>query len=239
MNQGGESALLARAVNRLMRVFFHHLYHGLAGCYDFVSTLVSLGRWNAWIGSVVPFIHGRRVLELGHGPGHLQQHLIARRLNLSVGLDESAQMGFLARRRLLSAGHRQVNLTRGVAQSLPFSAASFDAIVSTFPAEYILDARTLSEARRVLASSGRMVIVPAAWIVGRGLLDRFAAWTFRITHQVPDSPPARAGQKLLGILEGAGFQAEFQTIEIGSSIVLFVTASNYAPGYNDSVDGSL
>jgi ubiquinone/menaquinone biosynthesis C-methylase UbiE len=225
MKQGTGPRILAGALNRLMRGFFYHLYHGLASCYDLVAEVVSLGRWNAWIKSVIPFIHGRRVLELGHGPGHLQEFLMARAPNLSVGLDESAQMGFLARGRLRSTGNHKVNLTRGVAQRLPFAAESFDTVVATFPSDCMFDALTLSEVRRVLPDPGQIVILPAAWIIGRGLTDRLAAWTFRITRQVPPFPPERAGQKLRVLLEGAGFQTEFKTIEVGSSIVLLVVAS--------------
>ena len=57
----------------LLRFFFYLLYHSFAFAYDLVAASVSLGRWKDWVLSVVPFIEGNRVLEIGHGPGHLQR----------------------------------------------------------------------------------------------------------------------------------------------------------------------
>src|SRR5215216_2119126 len=117
----------------LLRFFFYLLYHPFAFAYDLVAATVSLGRWNSWVLSVVPFIEGNRILEIGHGPGHLQRLLLNRKL-LAVGIDESAPMGRLAKRNLTrfhtsknftKPNHQlndyaQVNLTRGLAQHLPF-----------------------------------------------------------------------------------------------------------------------
>ncbi|MEW6241946.1 MAG: class I SAM-dependent methyltransferase, partial [Chloroflexota bacterium] len=61
------------AIPRLLRVFYHWLYHPFAWVYDFVAAVVSLGRWNEWIMTVMPLIEGTRILELGHGPGPLQR----------------------------------------------------------------------------------------------------------------------------------------------------------------------
>ena len=113
-----------------MRFFFHHFYHTFAWTYDFVAALVSVGRWNTWIQAVIPFIHGKNVLEVGHGPGHLQELLINGQ-RFSVGLDESRQMGRLAKRRLEKAGHFKFNLIRARAESLPFANDTFDTVLST------------------------------------------------------------------------------------------------------------
>src|SRR5688572_31722362 len=96
-------------IRRFMRVFFRLLYHPFAFTYDLVAAAVSFGHWRDWVMSVLPFIQGTRVLELGHGPGHLQHALLNRGL-FTVGLDESAQMGLLARRRLGTV----FKLTRGL-----------------------------------------------------------------------------------------------------------------------------
>ena len=83
----------------LLRFFFRLLYHQFAFTYDLVAATVSLGRWKDWVLSVLPFIEGNRILEIGHGPGHLQRALLDRNL-LAVGIDESPQMGHLAKRNL-------------------------------------------------------------------------------------------------------------------------------------------
>src|SRR5689334_18669576 len=106
-------------MRRFMRIFFRLLYHPFAFTYDLVAAAVSFGRWKDWVMSILPFIKGSRILELGHGPGHLQRVLLDRGLVI-VGLDESAQMGRIAKKLL---GNSQ-KLTRGLAQHLPFEAGS-------------------------------------------------------------------------------------------------------------------
>jgi ubiquinone/menaquinone biosynthesis C-methylase UbiE len=207
-----------------MRFFFHHFYHSFAWTYDFVASLVSVGRWNAWIQALIPFIHGKDILELGHGPGHLQELLIAGN-RFTVGLDESRQMGYLAKRRIEKAGHSKINLTRARAESLPFANDTFDTVLSTFPTEYIFDVRTLAAIYRVLQMDGQLIVLPSAWITGQKFLDKTAAWLFKITGQSPTFSYGIVSQHIKQLLEKAGFKPEFQAIEIQSSTVLIVIAS--------------
>jgi ubiquinone/menaquinone biosynthesis C-methylase UbiE len=86
-----------------MRAFFHLLYHPFAFTYDIVAAVVSFGQWKNWGRSILPFISGTRILELGHGPAHLQRFLLTlkersgRDRNLTLfAIDESAQMGRIA-----------------------------------------------------------------------------------------------------------------------------------------------
>ena len=210
-------------INRFMRLFFFHFYHTFAWTYDFISLTVSIGRWNDWIRCVLPFVRGKRVLEIGFGPGHLQQSLRDGGW-LTVGLDESKQMADLARDRLRDSGYVQSNLVRGLAQRLPFPSNSFETVVSTFPAEYIFDSHTLSEVYRILQKNGIFLITPVAWITGRALLDRLAAWTFHITGE---SPPIKEifTRRAVIPLENAGFKVNTRYIEIRSSLILLVTAT--------------
>jgi ubiquinone/menaquinone biosynthesis C-methylase UbiE len=208
-------------LTRFLRIFFHLLYHSFAWAYDLVAWTVSLGRWRDWGKSVIPFIEGTRALELGHGPGHLQR--ILRDLSLfAVGLDESQQMGYLAKRRLLGNGYTQTNLARGLAQSLPFPIGSFDTVISTFPSEYIFEQSTLLEARRVLTSGGRLIVLPAAWITGKSTLERLMSWLFRFTGQTPSDPLEKVKQKLSQPFASAGFQVEIRQVEVKSSLVLIL-----------------
>ncbi len=149
----------------LLRGFFYLLYHPLAGLYDLVAALVSLGRWKQWIAAVLPYVEGERVLELGHGPGHLQRMLIEQGFQ-AFGVDVSRSMGRLAQR---NAG-KAARLIQARAQALPFPEESFSCAVATFPTEYILDRATLNELRRVLKTGGKLIVLPgvafqpASWV---------------------------------------------------------------------------
>lgn len=193
---------------------------------------------------VVPFLSGTRILELGHGPGHLQRFLLSRNL-VAVGVDESAQMGRLAKHRVDAYSHSrniplqieqsrwsrqqpdyaQISLTRGLAQELPFAQSTFDTVISTFPAEYIFDIRTLTEAYRVLTDAGRFVILPGAVITGRSIWDRFMAWVFRFTGQTPPNLSEVIHERSKKPFTEAGFKLEVHEIDAKSSTVFVMVAT--------------
>jgi ubiquinone/menaquinone biosynthesis C-methylase UbiE len=202
-------------IQRFMRVFFNLLYHPLAFTYDLVAIAVSFGHWKDWVYSIIPFIEGTRILELGHGPGHLQRILLDRNLD-AVAIDESAPMGTLAKRRLGSP-HK---LARALAQKIPFASGSFDSIVSTFPSEYIFDPQTLSEAHRVLRSRGRLIVLLAAW-PNNPLL----AWLFKVTGESPSDAYESIKSKTKEIFAEADFKSEIQIVEVKSGNLLFVIAT--------------
>jgi len=161
-----------------LRWFFLHFYTSLAWTYDAIAYLVSVGQWNAWVFSAQQAVTGFPVLEIGHGPGHLLVELGER----AIGADPSRQMSRIAQRRLRRAGI-QPRLVRARSQELPFRSASLGCLVSTFPAEYILEPASIREAWRVLRAGARLVIVAMAEIRSRRPLDRLASWLFRITGQ--------------------------------------------------------
>jgi ubiquinone/menaquinone biosynthesis C-methylase UbiE len=206
---------------RFMRLFFNLLYHPFAFTYDLVAAVVSFGKWNDWVYSIIPFIEGTRILELGHGPGHLQRTLLAQPPVgncglVAVAMDESAPMGRLAKRRLGNS-HR---LTRALAQKIPFASESFDSIVSTFPTEYIFDRQTLSEAHRVLRSSGRLIVLLAA-LPANPLL----AWLFKVTGQSPSDSYEFIKSKVRATLAQANFKSEVRIVEVKSGDLLIVIAN--------------
>ena len=203
----------------LLRLFFRLLYHQFAWAYDLVAAVVSLGRWKGWVLSALPYVDGR-VLEIGYGPGHLQVALHERGL-AAFGLDESPQMARQARRGLLRRS-LPANLARGHAPHLPFPANTFDTLVATFPAEFIFDAQTLAETRRVLVPGGRLVILPTAWITGKGWLERLAAWLFKVSGEA-----GALGTLLPGMrkrLRAAGFEVRHELVEYPGSRVLVIVA---------------
>ena len=163
-----------------MQAFFRWLYHEGSWAYDGVAALVSAGRWTRWATSALEHLKGERVLEIGHGPGHLLAAMVHRGLR-PVGLDLSFPMARRARRRTGFV----VPLVQGRAQALPFPDETFDAVVSTFPAPFILEPATWREAARVLRPGGRFVVLLGAWPEGPGLLTGMLRILYRWTAR-PD-----------------------------------------------------
>ena len=202
-------------VHKFMRIFFHLLYHPFAFAYDLVAATVSFGKWNDWVREILPFINGTHILELGHGPGHLQRLLLDLDLD-PVAMDESAQMGILAKRRL---GNRH-KLARGLAQQFPFANNSFDCVISTFPTDYIFHTQTLSEIRRCLSDGGRLIVLPVAWPK-----SGFLKWLYQVTGESPMDGQESYRLKIQTPFTNAGFDTEVKIVEVQSGILIIVIAN--------------
>jgi len=204
----------------LMRNFFALLYHQFAWTYDFVAALVSLGMWKQWVRSTLPYLVGPRVLEIGHGPGHLLLALAEKGLK-ATGLDESRWMGNIALKKIRNT--TTTYLVNGYAQFLPFSNTAFNQVVATFPPEFILESAALQEIRRVLVNGGSLVVLPFAWITGHRLSDRLARGLFQFTNQAPEWD-----DRFLAPFHSAGFQTEVKFIQQDRSTVVLIRAFKLA-----------
>ena len=218
-----------RFLQLVLRPIFALLYHQFAWTYDFVAAVISLGCWNGWVRSILPYVHGPRVLELGHGPGHLQLALHERSFQ-AFGLEESRQMSRQAARHLYKKGIKS-NLLRGLAQNLPFTQNTFQSVVLTFPSEYIFDPRTLTEIQRVLMPGGQLAILPIAWITGKRPLERLAAWLFRVTGEAPGKP-GELNPELKNLFARLGLEVHKETAQQESSLLMFILARKLERGIN-------
>ena len=204
------------AWRRFLRFGFRLLYNEMAWTYDAVSWLVSRGEWRAWQQATLPYVVGERVLELGHGPGHMLLALQQAGYTV-VGLDLSLHMGRMARKRIARRRVASISLTQGVVQQLPFATAVFDTVVATFPTEYVVDPRTVAAAYRVLAENGRFVIVPEGHLTTSGPVTRFIDWLYAITGQnsgtwAMDGSEAELWRPLRQRFSEAGFAVSVETV---------------------------
>ena len=191
------------------------LYHEFAWSYDWVSWLVSFGRWSAWRSLALAEVVGEDVLELGFGTGALLSELSARGFHVT-GLEHSPEMHRVAARRLAATGHH-VSCLLAAAQAMPLADHRFDTVLSTFPAPYILESSTLQECRRVLRANGRLVIV-GLWVTPRSQGLRRLLPVF---YAAPSRPVSDA---LRERLRRAGFQAEIFGQEQGGVEVSILVA---------------
>jgi len=143
-------------IRRLYRWACHRLYNEFAWAYDGVSWLVSLGHWWGWRRAALDYLLGPRVLEVGFGTGDLLMEMARQGWDV-CGLELSPAMQRITARKM----HRHrvwVPRVRGLAQAMPFPDRTFNSIVSTFPAEFILQPPTWQEFSRVLVPSGRVIV---------------------------------------------------------------------------------
>jgi ubiquinone/menaquinone biosynthesis C-methylase UbiE len=211
---------ITRAWWALIRFGFHLLYNELAWTYDLVSWGVSLGQWRAWQRAAIRHLgvsDGARVLEIAHGTGNLYIDMLADGLQ-PVGLDLSPYMGHIAARKLRSQG-APLRLVRGNALRLPFTDECFEAVVSTFPTEFIIEPQTLREVHRTLRPGGRMVVVPNAQLAPTTPQTRFLEWLYQITGQ--RGPWPVGAQRAF---EEAGFEVRSVIEELPGSQVWIVVA---------------
>lgn len=217
-----KSPLHIRLLTSFLHTFFKLLYHQLAWTYDWVATLVSLGKWQNWIFTVLPYLEGPEVLEIGHGPGHLLLALAAAGIPV-VGLDESPQMSRQAHHRILRKGFSPL-LTNGIAQFLPFPDSHFHQVVSTFPSEYIYDPPALAEIYRVLIPGGELLVLPVAWITSQQWYDRVAANLFRVTGQSPEAYTPDLVDEFSIPFQKSGFIVSVEILETQDSRLLLLHA---------------
>jgi arsenite methyltransferase len=153
---------------------------------------------------------GERVLDIGSGPGYLAAEMAAEvgpngRVH---GIDPSEAMLVSARRR-----EAPVEYGTGDALALPFPDEHFDVAVCVQVYEYVEDiAAALAEARRVLRTGGRLLVLDTDWdsIVwhsgDRERMERvLAAWNEHLAD--PYLP-----RRLPALLRAAGLEPTKPTI---------------------------
>ncbi len=206
----------------LLRIFFYLLYHPLAWMYDWVAAFVSVGMWQDWVYTSLKFVKGSQILELGYGPGHLQQKLLLQGC-APTGIEESIQMGRLAKRNILKTANgyaKPARLVRARAQAIPFPSNTFSTIISTFPTPYIYHDETLHEIDRTLVPGGRLVIVLSGWITGSSFRHRLAASLFTLTGESKGWDPS-----LAAFFTRAGFTTRVERVTLPDSYVWVLLAN--------------
>jgi ubiquinone/menaquinone biosynthesis C-methylase UbiE len=104
----------------------------------------------------------RSLLDLGTGTGRILE-LFGASIERGLGIDMSLDMLLLARARLERAGLRHCSVRQGDIYDLPVPKSSFDVVVVHQVLHYLDDGgRAIREAARVLAPSGRLVVIDFA-----------------------------------------------------------------------------
>ncbi len=160
-------------------------------------------------------LEGGLVIELGYGPGHLQLEMSKRGIHC-VGIDESRQMGKIARARFKKSTYPESNyrLVRGQAENLPFASESAEAILATFPAEYIFHDQSIINWHRVLKNNGKFILLMGVEPGGFSIISMLTRFFYRIASS--DFQNLLGPQDYLQRICSFGLSVEPISVEINS-----------------------
>ena len=165
----------------------HEVFRSVAGNYDLMNDLMSLGIHRAWKADFAAHSGvqtGDRVLDLAGGTGDISA-LMSRRVGdegLVVLTDINEAMLDVGRRRLEDRGIvGNVSCALVDAEHLPFRDGEFDAVTIAFGLRNVTDKdQALREMRRVLRPGGRALILEFSTVEAEPLKKLYDTWSFGV-----------------------------------------------------------
>lgn len=101
-----------------------------------------------------------RALDLGCGAGHVAYAFARGGASRVVAYDPSAEMLSVVGQEASRRGHHTIEAMVGAAEQLPFENDSFDLVVTRYSAHHWANVpQALKECSRILAASGRLIVV--------------------------------------------------------------------------------
>jgi demethylmenaquinone methyltransferase/2-methoxy-6-polyprenyl-1,4-benzoquinol methylase len=135
------------------------LFAPLADTYDRYARLLSFGqdpRWRSFLVSRIEAGSKDTVLDVACGTGAVARELIRRNGCRVVGVDQSAEMLAVARRRV----GPEIEFRAARAEDLPFEDGTFDGLTFTYLLRYVDDpAATMRELARVVRPGGSIAML--------------------------------------------------------------------------------
>ena len=165
----------------------HEVFRSVAGNYDLMNDLMSLGIHRAWKADFAAHSGvqtGDRVLDLAGGTGDISA-LMSRRVGdegLVVLTDINEAMLDVGRRRLEDRGIvGNLRCALVDAEHLPFGDGEFDAVTIAFGLRNVTDKdQALREMRRVLRPGGRALILEFSAVEAEPLKKLYDTWSFGV-----------------------------------------------------------
>lgn len=151
----------------------YRAYHAWPRFYDGVTQLFSVGQWEKWQDRVFEDLSGKKILEIGVGPGKLLLR-IAKRGYTVIGIELRRGMAYEARRRVKKAGFDfDIDILHQSVYHLPFKNETFDCIVLTFVLAEISDLdKSIAEMKRVLKKRGKVIVIAGGMPQDKNLIAK-------------------------------------------------------------------
>jgi demethylmenaquinone methyltransferase/2-methoxy-6-polyprenyl-1,4-benzoquinol methylase len=220
----------------------HALFEAIAGRYDLMNDLMSLGThrwWKEVLARAAREAPGDDALDLAGGTGDIARLLVRDgRRNVMV-CDPSAAMMERGRARLGPELAARVRWIVGEGEALPLPDASLDLVTISFGLRNMTDpAAALAECHRSLRPGGRLICLefsrPAWWlrpfydIYSQAVIPRLGAWVARhpgaYVYLVESIRRFPAQEDVSRLIEAAGFTAvKHRNLMFGIACLHFAT----------------
>ncbi len=220
--------------------YVQEMFGRIAGRYDLINRLISVGqdmKWRRLVVELADLPRDGSLLDIAAGTGDIAFEALKRwPSSLIVGADFALQMMQVGKRR--TPHGQSVAWTGADALRLPYADGSFDAVVSGYLMRNVVDIPgSLAEQQRVLKPGGRIVILDTSPppdnllkplimihlkygipLVGRLIGGKAAGDAYRY---LPESTKAfKMPLELAHLVEAAGFEdVQFKTLMFGTMAV--------------------
>jgi len=131
-------------------------YNWMAKGYDAFMIIFPL--WKKWIKNAIPYIEGKKILEVSFGNGYLITQYAKDDYDI-YGIDYNENMIDISTKKLLE---KKINakLSKANVEKLPFQDNTFDTVINTMAFTGYPDGdKAMSEIKRVLKKDGRLLLI--------------------------------------------------------------------------------
>jgi len=190
-------------------------YNWMARGYD--AFMIVFPLWKKWIKKVIPYIKGKKILEVSFGSGYLMTQYAKKDFDI-YGVDYNEKMLEITSKKIL-AKNINAKLSNANVEKLPFSDNTFDTVINTMAFTGYPDGdKAMAELKRVLKKDGNLLLVDFDYPKNRNL---FGYLIVRLWERLGDII-----KDVGSLLNKYGFNYQETAIGGFGSVHLFIAKKN-------------